>query len=510
MDKEKAKRVLFQLSSPAEKEAMSALELADLNKNYQKFDKTIGSFEQNLQRLTSAIGSNAKANQIDMIANALVRNLEVMRTSMETMKMEQVKQMEVISKAIANVFHEMKDEMIGSLGRIRGVLENQDPKTLSVPLYKSMIDAISGVKDSIDKKPVPVWRWPQYASVSVRDKNFANVDPAVAYQHNSATESLPYGTLPVFDNAGTIAKVSSSAGLPVDIVAGSVSITSPGISGLKVDLAKFSLGTPSLSGLQTVLNGSKSTIPVSLSGNQAVNIAAASTPVLTGIRMYVNNPTGSQAVPIQDGGNSITVDGSVTATISSPSLAGLATNLKQLAGAAVDVNSGNKSAGTQRVVLATDQPQLTNALLVDGSGHTQPVSGTVTATISSPGIAGLSVIQKMGAVPLITSATVGIAASTSGDNTIIGSQSGKSIYVYAWNLSFSGTVNAKFTDAVTSKLLAGLFYGVANAGGGNSVSPNFTLSTPNPYLFKTSTTSRLILNLSAGTAVGGTVSYFIK
>lgn len=40
----------------------------------------------------------------------------------------------------------------------------------------------------------------------------------------------------------------------------------------------------------------------------------------------------------------------------------------------LDGNSGNKSAGTQRVVLATDQPQLTNALKVDGSAVTQPVS----------------------------------------------------------------------------------------------------------------------------------------
>jgi hypothetical protein len=51
-------------------------------------------------------------------------------------------------------------------------------------------------------------------------------------------------------------------------------------------------------------------------------------------------------------------------------------NVSQISGTAPDVNSGNKSAGTQRVVLATDQPQLTNALKVDGSGATQPVSAS--------------------------------------------------------------------------------------------------------------------------------------
>src|SRR5215212_4117720 len=47
-----------------------------------------------------------------------------------------------------------------------------------------------------------------------------------------------------------------------------------------------------------------------------------------------------------------------------------AVNQSKVAGAAVDANSGNKSAGTQRIVIATDQPQLTNALKVDGSAVT--------------------------------------------------------------------------------------------------------------------------------------------
>lgn len=42
----------------------------------------------------------------------------------------------------------------------------------------------------------------------------------------------------------------------------------------------------------------------------------------------------------------------------------VANNVLQLAGTTVDTNSGNKSAGTQRVVIATDQPNLTTALNV--------------------------------------------------------------------------------------------------------------------------------------------------
>lgn len=60
-------------------------------------------------------------------------------------------------------------------------------------------------------------------------------------------------------------------------------------------------------------------------------------------------------------------------------------NTAQVGGTNTDTNSGNKSAGTQRIVLATDQPQLTNALKVDGSAVTQPVSGTITANIGTAG-----------------------------------------------------------------------------------------------------------------------------
>lgn len=85
-------------------------------------------------------------------------------------------------------------------------------------------------------------------------------------------------------------------------------------------------------------------------------------------------------ISIDDGGNSITVDGTVSITANS------SVNMAQVAGTTTDTNSGVKSAGTQRVVLATDQPQLTNALKVDGSAVTQPVSdgaGSLTVDASA-------------------------------------------------------------------------------------------------------------------------------
>lgn len=52
-------------------------------------------------------------------------------------------------------------------------------------------------------------------------------------------------------------------------------------------------------------------------------------------------------------------------------------NVNQLAGTTTDTNSGTKSAGTLRVVIATDQPQLTNKLLVTPDSVALPANQSV-------------------------------------------------------------------------------------------------------------------------------------
>jgi hypothetical protein len=71
------------------------------------------------------------------------------------------------------------------------------------------------------------------------------------------------------------------------------------------------------------------------------------------------------------------------------------TNVDQLNGTTVDTNSGTKSAGTLRVVLATDQPALTNKLLVtpdalpaNQSVNVAQVAGTATSVNSGNKDAG--------------------------------------------------------------------------------------------------------------------------
>lgn len=78
-------------------------------------------------------------------------------------------------------------------------------------------------------------------------------------------------------------------------------------------------------------------------------------------------------------GTGIPITGTVAVTQSGAwSLsANQSTNVAQLAGTTTDTNSGVKSAGTLRVVLATDQPALTNKLLVTPDSVALPANQSV-------------------------------------------------------------------------------------------------------------------------------------
>jgi hypothetical protein len=67
----------------------------------------------------------------------------------------------------------------------------------------------------------------------------------------------------------------------------------------------------------------------------------------------------------------------VSGTVTTTPPANASTNVAQLAGTATSVNSGVKDAGTLRVVLATDQPALTNKLLVTPDSVALPANQSV-------------------------------------------------------------------------------------------------------------------------------------
>ena len=109
--------------------------------------------------------------------------------------------------------------------------------------------------------------------------------------------------------------------------------------------------------------------------------------------------TGTAVVSIQtsNGAGMVALDAPLPAgaNIIGALSANQSANIAQLAGTATDTNSGVKSAGTLRIVLATDQPQLTNKLLVTPDSVALPanqsvnmaqVGGTTTVT---GGVAGI-------------------------------------------------------------------------------------------------------------------------
>lgn len=99
--------------------------------------------------------------------------------------------------------------------------------------------------------------------------------------------------------------------------------------------------------------------------------------------------TVSAAGALKVDGSAVTqpVSGTVTETNSAASLtalqlidnivSGTGANISQIGGTNIDTNSGNKSTGTQRVVLATDQPNLTTPLNVSGGGSATATGTTV-------------------------------------------------------------------------------------------------------------------------------------
>lgn len=166
-------------------------------------------------------------------------------------------------------------------------------------------------------------------------------------------------------------------------------------------------------------------------------------------------------------------------------------------GSATDAatGSGTASSSTLRVVLASDSPGVTTAgqavmsaslPVVIASNQSAVAVAHDTAAISSNGTA-------------LTPKFAAIAASSSGNNTLVAAVTSKKVRVLALNLISNGTVNVKVQSGASGTDLTGLWYLVANAG----------LVLPfNPVgWFETGSNTLLNLNLSAAIAVGGSLVY---
>jgi hypothetical protein len=128
------------------------------------------------------------------------------------------------------------------------------------------------------------------------------------------------------------------------------------------------------------VSGTVTTTPPANASTNVAQMAGTAVSMNTGVR-----DAGTQRVTVATN-DSVPVTGAffqatqpISGTVTTTPPANASTNLAQIVGTAADVNSGVKSAGTLRVVLATDQPALTNKLLVTPDSVALPANQSVNA-----------------------------------------------------------------------------------------------------------------------------------
>lgn len=124
------------------------------------------------------------------------------------------------------------------------------------------------------------------------------------------------------------------------------------------------------------------------------------------------------ALPVTDNGGSLTVDGTVALSGTSD------VNLAQVAGTTTAVNTGNASAGTQRVVLASDQPQVSvrgNAAEGAAPGNPVPIAGKdVFGVMRIPTMLQASTFNLFAVVNADTNANTQAYRATTGESFALG------------------------------------------------------------------------------------------
>ncbi len=149
----KLKQLLLENSTEEEKQSLKALEVSEFN-----------------SKLTELSGKMDTSDIKEMI-NSVGEEVRRARSSYAK-----------FAQDLTEHYKEMQTELLRGLEKLGGTIttsyEQNKPENAS-GMYKDMINQLSAVNESVKNKPVPVWNWPQYAGVSVRNRNFANIDPAV-------------------------------------------------------------------------------------------------------------------------------------------------------------------------------------------------------------------------------------------------------------------------------------------------------------------------------------------
>jgi len=294
--------------------------------------------------------------------------------------------------------------IIGHVDGIEGLLTTIDSDTGNISTkIDTIAGAVSGTEMQVDVLTLPAITGTVTANAGT-DLNTS----LLALESGGNLASIKAKT----DNIPPLGQALAAASTPVVLTAAQITTLTPpaaitgyATSAAQTDKSQF-----------TKLTDGTDTALITASGE--LNVLASAQPGVDIGDVTINNASGGSAVNVQDGGNSLTVDnggtfavqvdGSAltalqliddvvyvddTAThstgttkgvgmmaVANPTDAAIDANdigmlamtlaralkidLTTVAGTAIDTNNGNKSAGTPRVVIATDQPQFTAPLNV--------------------------------------------------------------------------------------------------------------------------------------------------
>ena len=200
--------------------------------------------------------------------------------------------------------------------------------------------------------------------------------------------------------------------------------------------------------------------------------------------------TVASALPIQDGGNSITVDGTVAATQSGAWNIGTVstvTSITQFNGQAIAMGTGVRSAGTQRVTIATDD--------------IVPASQSGTWTVQPGNTANTTAwMVGHGKTPKMKT------GSASATFTIVAAVASKKIKVYSLSLLTSSTtaVTVTFKDAAGGTAIA-TYLLQAISGTVQGITENISIPS---HLFETAAGNLLEMSFSGAVSVTYNLRYW--
>lgn len=292
------------------------------------------------------------------------------------------------------------------------------------------------------------------------------------------TDATIVGTAMLWeDTSNTLTVPSAAKPLPVAIISGA------GSGGTAAaDDADFTAGTTSGTPAMGVYESSPTSVTdgdlgaVGITATRQLRVSAA-----------------------QEGTWNIT---NVSGTLSLPTGAATETTLLSVDMSASSINGKITACNTGAVVLAAGTASI--GKLAANSGvdigdvdvTSQPARVATTDTIT----AKIATDAIQNGTTALTPKFAAIAASASGNNTLIAAVTSKKIRVLAYNLIGNGAVNAKFQSGASGTDLTGLKY-IAAAGGG--------ICAPfNPVgWFESASGVLLNLNLSGAVAVGGEIVY---